>query len=109
MGFWSRSVKIPGGKAREKTQQRVEMSGTTSTRDLMVGNWKMNASHLEAIQMVQKLSYRLEPDDFARVDVVAGTAFHGAALGADRDRSGSTHPRPRCPERALGGVRCLHR
>ena len=51
------------------------MSGTTSTRDLMVGNWKMNASHLEAIQMVQKLSYRLEPDDFARVEVVLAPPF----------------------------------
>ena len=31
----------------------------------MVGNWKMNATHLEAIQMVQKLSYRLEKGDYA--------------------------------------------
>ena len=29
-------------------------------KDLIVGNWKMNATHLEAIQMVQKLSYRLD-------------------------------------------------
>jgi len=39
-------------------------------RDLIAGNWKMNASHLEAIQMVQKLSYRLDPEDHERVDVV---------------------------------------
>lgn len=38
--------------------------------DLIVGNWKMNATHLEAIQMVQKLSYRLDPDDYDRVEVV---------------------------------------
>ncbi|MEX2652783.1 MAG: triose-phosphate isomerase, partial [Acidimicrobiia bacterium] len=42
----------------------------TETKKLMVGNWKMNATHLEAIQMVQKLSYRLEPRDFDRVEVV---------------------------------------
>ena len=32
-------------------------------KDLMVGNWKMNANHLEAIQMVQKLSFRLNSAD----------------------------------------------
>jgi triosephosphate isomerase len=44
-------------------------------RDLIAGNWKMNATHLEAIQMVQKLSYRLEPDDYERVDVVVCPPF----------------------------------
>ncbi len=42
---------------------------------LMVGNWKMNANHLEAIQMVQKLSYRLESEDYDRVEVVVAPAF----------------------------------
>jgi triosephosphate isomerase len=42
---------------------------------LIVGNWKMNANHLEAIQMVQKLSYRLDLDDFDRVDVVVAPPF----------------------------------
>jgi triosephosphate isomerase len=44
-------------------------------RDLFVGNWKMNATHLEAIQMVQKLSYRLNPADFDRVEVVVAPPF----------------------------------
>ena len=44
-------------------------------KDLVAGNWKMHASHLEAIQMVQKLSYRLEPRDYARVDVVVCPPF----------------------------------
>jgi triosephosphate isomerase len=39
-------------------------------KDLIAGNWKMHANHLEAIQMVQKLSYRLDPSDYERVDVV---------------------------------------
>jgi triosephosphate isomerase len=35
----------------------------------------MNANHLEAIQMVQKLSYRLDPADYERVDVVLCPPF----------------------------------
>src|SRR5687768_15157903 len=46
-----------------------------SRRDLMVGNWKMNATHLEAIQMIQKLSYRLDLADFDRIEVVVAPPF----------------------------------
>lgn len=42
---------------------------------LIMGNWKMNATHLEAIQMVQKLHYRLDVDDYKRVDVVVAPPF----------------------------------
>ena len=44
-------------------------------KPLIAGNWKMNATHLEAIQMVQKLSYRLDAEDFERVDVAVFPAF----------------------------------
>jgi triosephosphate isomerase len=44
-------------------------------KNLIAGNWKMNATHLEAIQMVQKLSYRLDPADYDRVDVVVCPPF----------------------------------
>ena len=44
-------------------------------KDLIAGNWKMNASHLDAIQMVQKLGYRLDPADYDRVDVVVCPPF----------------------------------
>ena len=44
-------------------------------KPLIAGNWKMNATHLEAIQMVQKLSYRLGPEDYERVDVAVCPAF----------------------------------
>ena len=47
----------------------------TERKSLIVGNWKMNASHLDAIQMVQKLSYRLELEDYDRVDVVVAPPF----------------------------------
>lgn len=46
-----------------------------SRKDLIVGNWKMNTNHLDAIQMVQKLSYRLEPEDYERVDVGVAPPF----------------------------------
>ncbi|MDH3307076.1 MAG: triose-phosphate isomerase [Acidimicrobiia bacterium] len=44
-------------------------------KSFICGNWKMNASHLDAIQMVQKLSYRLELSDYDRVDVVVAPPF----------------------------------
>ncbi len=44
-------------------------------KNLIAGNWKMNATHLEAIQMVQKLSYRLDHNDYQRVDVVVCPPF----------------------------------
>jgi len=44
-------------------------------KDFICGNWKMNATHLDAIQMVQKLSYRLELDDYERVDVAVAPPF----------------------------------
>ena len=60
---------------------------------LIVGNWKMHANHLEAIQMVQKLSYRLELEDYERVDVVVGPPFTSlrsvqTVIEADRLRIG---------------------
>jgi triosephosphate isomerase len=44
-------------------------------RDLLVGNWKMNANHLEAIQMTQKLAYRIPVEDFERIEVVVAPPF----------------------------------
>ncbi|HEX8771588.1 MAG TPA: triose-phosphate isomerase [Acidimicrobiales bacterium] len=41
----------------------------------MSGNWKMNYNHLEAIQVVQKLSYRLDAADYDAVDVSVHPPF----------------------------------
>jgi triosephosphate isomerase len=41
----------------------------------MSGNWKMNHNHLDAIQVVQKLSYRLGSADYAAVDVSVHPPF----------------------------------
>jgi triosephosphate isomerase (TIM) len=47
----------------------------TDRRPLISGNWKMHHNHLEAIQVVQKLSYRLTAEDYAATDVSVHPAF----------------------------------
>ena len=44
-------------------------------KPIIVGNWKMNLTHLEAIALVQKLSYRLESDVFDACEVVVCPSF----------------------------------
>lgn len=61
----------------------------TDRTPLIVGNWKMNANHLESIQMVQKLSYRLEGEDYERVEVVVAppfTSLRSIQLVLEQDR-----------------------
>lgn len=62
-------------------------------KKIIAGNWKMNTNHLEGIQMVQKLSYRLENADYDRVDVVVCPPFTSlrsiqTVIGADHMRIG---------------------
>src|SRR5450755_2143835 len=55
----------------------------------MAGNWKMHHTHLEAIQVVQKLSYRLDNSDYDHCDVVvcpAFTALRSVQTTIDSDR-----------------------
>jgi triosephosphate isomerase (TIM) len=61
----------------------------TTRKPLMAGNWKMNHTHLEAIQVVQKLSYRLDNSDYDHCDVVvcpAFTALRSVQTTIDSDR-----------------------
>ena len=61
----------------------------TQRKPLMAGNWKMHHTHLEAIQVVQKLSYRLEDADYDHCDVVvcpAFTALRSVQTTIDSDR-----------------------
>jgi triosephosphate isomerase len=44
-------------------------------KPLVSGNWKMHLSHLEAIQVVQKLGFRLLPADTDRVEVSVHPPF----------------------------------
>ena len=58
-------------------------------KPLISGNWKMHYNHLEAIQVVQKLSYRLTTADYDAVDVSIHPPFTGlrsiqTLLDADR-------------------------
>ena len=78
-------------------------------KPLMAGNWKMHHTHLEAIQVVQKLSYRLDKKDYEAVDVAvfpAFTALRSVQTTLDSDK----HPdRARCAELPLGTAGCVHR
>ncbi len=58
-------------------------------KPLISGNWKMNHNHLDAIQVVQKLSYKLSSADYDAVDVSVHPPFTGlrsvqTVLDADR-------------------------
>ena len=44
-------------------------------KPIISGNWKMNLNHFEAIQLVQKLSYELDKDDHAAVEVTLHPSF----------------------------------
>jgi triosephosphate isomerase len=44
-------------------------------KPLISGNWKMHLNHLEAIQVVQKLSYALHKDEHERADVSVHPPF----------------------------------
>ena len=42
---------------------------------LVAGNWKMHLDHLEAVNLVQQLTYRLEPEDYERTEIAVIPAF----------------------------------
>src|SRR3954453_23674086 len=51
------------------------MPPATERKPLISGNWKMHYNHLEAIQVVQKLSYLLRQSDYDAVDVSVPPPF----------------------------------
>ena len=46
-----------------------------SRTPIIAGNWKMNLDHLEAIQLVQNLSYHLEAEDYEASELVVCPSF----------------------------------
>ncbi|MDQ1444813.1 MAG: triosephosphate isomerase [Acidimicrobiaceae bacterium] len=50
-------------------------SSQSPRRPLISGNWKMHHNHFEAIQVVQKLSFRLRTEDYDDVDVSVHPPF----------------------------------
>ena len=82
---------LPGLQAlRTKPRRRRSAeANVTDRKPLMAGNWKMHHTHLEAIQVVQKLSYRLDKKDYEAVDVAvfpAFTALRSVQTTLDSDR-----------------------
>ena len=39
-------------------------------KKIVIGNWKLNLDHLEAIQLLQKLNYTIEEDKEEKIDIV---------------------------------------
>ena len=48
---------------------------STDRKPIIVGNWKMHHDHFVAIQVIQKLSYRLDEEDFEACDVAICAPF----------------------------------
>jgi triosephosphate isomerase len=48
---------------------------TSGRKPIIAANWKMHHDHLVAIQVVQKLSYRLEKEDYEECDIVVCPPF----------------------------------
>ncbi|MFT5269298.1 MAG: triosephosphate isomerase, partial [Acidimicrobiales bacterium] len=42
---------------------------------IISGNWKMNLNHFEAIQLVQKMNYLIDSDDYENVEVTIHPSF----------------------------------
>jgi triosephosphate isomerase len=51
------------------------MPAKHTRKPLMAGNWKMNLNHLEAIALVQKLSFTLTDADYERTEVAVLPPF----------------------------------
>jgi len=47
----------------------------SNRRPVMAANWKMHHDHLAAIQVIQKLSYRLDASDYDACDIVVCPPF----------------------------------
>jgi triosephosphate isomerase len=44
-------------------------------KPIISGNWKMNLNHFEAIQLVQKLGYEFDVEDYKAVDITIHPSF----------------------------------
>ena len=53
----------------------MEEANRSPRRPLISGNWKMHHNHLEALHTVEKLAFRLNKQDYARVDVAVHPPF----------------------------------
>ncbi len=49
-------------------------------KKIVIGNWKLNLDHLEAIQLLQKLNYTIEEDKEEKIDIVISPISHQIPL-----------------------------
>lgn len=72
-------MKLPRKKAPKAAEPQAaavtDVQSSEGRKPLISGNWKMNLNHRDAIQLVQQLSYALEPDDYASVEVSVHPPF----------------------------------
>ena len=45
-------------------------------KKIIIGNWKLNLDHLEAIQLLQKLNYTIEEGKEEKIDIVVSPSIH---------------------------------
>ena len=100
---------LPGLDASDPSRDNRLMA-TTTRKPVIAGNWKMHHDHLVAIQVVQKLSYRLEKEDYEAVDVVVCPPFTDlrtlqTLIQADKLRSSSARRTATSRTRARSPVR----
>ena len=86
-----RVARVPraGRPARARGTERSVQCPLSGRKPLISGNWKMHHNHLEAIQVVQKLSYALNAADYDAVDVSVHppfTALRSIQTVLDADR-----------------------
>ena len=85
------------------------MPQSTGRKPIIAGNWKMHHDHLVAIQVVQKLSYRLDDDDYEAVDVVVCPPFTDLRTLQTLIEADKLQIAARRAELLLGGPGRVHR
>ena len=76
----------PASKRSERRNALTVDGSRPSAKPIIAGNWKMHHDHFVAIQVVQKLSYRLERGRLRGVRRRGVPAVHRPAHAADADR-----------------------
>src|SRR3954451_6831680 len=77
------TTSLPAAALRSSSSSRAISPGSKPSerpampdrKPLISGNWKMHHTHLDAIQVVQKLAFRLTEPDYDRADVSVHPAF----------------------------------
>ena len=82
---------------------------TGERKPVIAGNWKMHHDHLVAIQVVQKLSYRLDEADYEACDVVVCPPFTDLRTLQTLIEADRSEDPPRRAELPLGGPGRVHR